>query len=285
MSTPLLETTLVTLGNGKRLRVARLGSGPPLVLLHGYPENLQLWCRAAPSLARRYEVLAFDWPGQGHSEEWPGGATPQLLARRLLTILDELRIERPTLVGTDMGGQPALAFAATFPDRIARLVVMNSLAFGDAPTSWEIRLLRRFGLNRFLLRSVPRLIFRRAVSTFLPRGVSLDPAIREDFWSAFRQPAVRRFVSKMCAGYQGTLSQLPALYRQIRCPTLVLWAERDKHFPLVQAERLQAAIPSARLSVLSDGTHWMPLCRAEEVVERIVDGLPTPSSRGSSRSD
>ncbi|HUQ68371.1 MAG TPA: alpha/beta fold hydrolase [Planctomycetaceae bacterium] len=94
MPIPLLETTFARLSNDKRLRVARLGAGPPLVLLHGYPENLQLWCRLAPLLARRYEVVAFDWLGQGSSDEWPGGATPQLLARRLLTILDELQVER-----------------------------------------------------------------------------------------------------------------------------------------------------------------------------------------------
>lgn len=255
----------------RRLRVARLGSGPPIVLLHGYPENLQIWSRVAPQLADRFEVVAFDWPGQGHSEAWPGGATPQLLAQRLATIFDELAIDRPTVVGLDMGGQPALALAALFPDRVARLVVMNSLVFGDESTSWEIRLLRKFRFNRLALRCLPRAIFHRAVTTFLPRGVTLDGELREEFWNAFRQPDVRRFISKMCAGYQGMLPQLPALYERIACPTLVLWAERDKHFPLVQAQRLQAAIRGAQLRIVAGGTHWMPLDRASEVAQAIAD--------------
>ncbi|MFN0056152.1 MAG: alpha/beta fold hydrolase [Planctomycetales bacterium] len=269
MPASLLETRFEQLSNGRRLRVARLGAGPPLVLLHGYPENLQIWSRLAPLLAGQFEVVAFDWPGQGDSDEWPGGATTQLLAQRLLTILDELQIGHSTLVGMDMGGQPALAFAAMFPQRIARLVVMNSLVFGDAATSWEIGLLRRFGFNRFILRYSPSLVFRRAIRTFLPRGAVLDAALREDFWRAFRKPAVRRYVSKMCAGYQGALPSLPALYAQITCPTLVLWGERDKHFPVVQAQRLQAAMPNAGLNVLSGGTHWMALDRAEEIAQRI----------------
>jgi len=269
MPDSLLTTTLQTLGNGKRLRVARLGAGPPLVLLHGYPENLQIWSRLAPRLAEWFEVVAFDWPGQGYSDEWPGGATPQLLAKRLLTILDELRLERPIIVGMDMGGQPALALAAAVPDRVAHLIVMNSLVFGNERTSWEIRLLRKFGFNRFALRYLPGIIFRRAEATFLPRGQKLDAALREDFWSAFRTPAVRRFVSKMCAGYQAMLPQLPELYERITGPTLVLWAEHDKHFPLIQAERLQATIPSARLQVVAGGTHWMALDRAEELAECI----------------
>jgi pimeloyl-ACP methyl ester carboxylesterase len=154
---------------------------------------------------------------------------------------------------------------------------MNSLVFGDETTSWEIYLLRKFGFNRFALRHLPKTVFCRAEATFLPRGIKLDAALREDFWSAFRKPAVRRFVSKMCAGYQGTLPRLPALYEQITCPTLVLWAEHDKHFPVIQAERLQATIPSARLKVLTGGTHWMVLSRAEEVADCIGNDL-SPAS-------
>lgn len=132
-----------------------------MVLLHGYPENLQVWHRLAPLLAEQFEVVAFDWPGMGYSDEWTGGATP-LMAKRMVSIFDELRIEKPIIVGMDMGGQPALVFAATFPDRSERLVVMNSLVFGDEKTSWEIHLLRKYEFNRFALRYLPRIIFRQA---------------------------------------------------------------------------------------------------------------------------
>src|SRR3954469_15818522 len=106
----MLPTTFEVLPGGQRLRVARLGSGPPVVLLHGYPENLQIWSRLAPQLADRYEVIAPDWPGMGESDPWPGGATPSHMADRLRTLLDVWGIARASLVGLDMGGQPALAF-------------------------------------------------------------------------------------------------------------------------------------------------------------------------------
>ena len=269
MAPQLLPTESRLLSNGRRLRLARIGQGPPIVLLHGYPETLQVWSGVAPLLADRFTVIAFDWPGQGESDEWPGGATPQLLARRLATLCGELSLEQPTVVGTDMGGQPALALAAHEPAAISRLVVMNSLVFGDGPTSWEIRLLRRFGFNRFALRRLPGIVFGRALATFMPPGTRLDPAVRDEFWDAFRQPAVRRFVSKMCAAYQGTLPTLPALYPRVSCPTLVLWGERDKHFPLAQGRRLAATIPGARLETIAGGTHWMPLARAAEVADHI----------------
>ena len=266
---PLLETERMLLSNGKYLRVARLGNGPPIVLLHGYPENLQVWSQLAPLLADRFEVIAFDWPGMGYSDEWPGGATPQLLAKRLLTIFDELKLSSPTVLGMDMGGQPALAFAATFPDRLQQLIVMNSLVFGDEQTSWEIKWLRKFGFNRFALRTLPGIIFRRAKRTFLPHGTRLDDRLRNDFWVAFATSAVRRFISKMCAGYQGTLEQLPAMYATIQCPTLVLWAEHDKHFPLVQGTRLHQVILGSALHIVRDATHLMPLTHPIELADVI----------------
>ena len=268
-ATSLLATERIALSNGKHLRIARLGQGLPIVFLHGYPENLQVWSELAPLLADRFEVIAFDWPGMGYSDEWPGGATPQLKAKRLLAILDELHVQRPTIVGIDMGGQPALAFASMYPDRVQQLVVMNSLVFGDERTSWEIRLLRKLGFNRFALRTLPGLIFRRAERTFLPPGTQIDKQLRNDFRIAFSSPEVRRFVSKMCAGYQGTLHHLPALYKAIRCPTLILWAEHDKHFPMAQATRLRKTIAGSKLVVIPCGTHWMPLVRPGELAECI----------------
>jgi pimeloyl-ACP methyl ester carboxylesterase len=265
----MLAATFQTLPDGKRLRVARLGSGPPLVLLHGYPDNLQIWCALAPRLADRFEVIAFDWPGMGYSDAWPGGTTPAHQADRLVRLLDAWGIERAGVVGLDMGGQPALAFAARHPGRARALVVMNSLVFGDETTSWEIRVLRQFGWNRFVLRRLPWLVFRRAERTFLPRGVALPKDLRADLWEAFRRPEVRTFVSRLCAGYQGTLPRLPELYGQVRCPTLVLWAGGDKHFPPAHAERLHAAVPGSKLDVLAGAEHWMPWYLADDVAARI----------------
>ena len=265
----MLATRIESHG-GHKLRVARVGSGPPVILLHGYPDNLQVWSELAPLLAARYEVIAFDWPGMGHSEAWPGGATPFDFAKRLRTLMDAWKIEKATVIGHDMGGQPALAFSAEHPDRVRSLVVMNSLVIWDEKTSWEISLLRKFGWNRILLERLPRAVFFRAIRTFLPRGHKLSPELRGDLWESFERAEVRKFVVRMCAGYQGTLPRLKQLYPSIRTPALFLWAEHDKHFPVTQARKLAELVPGSKLEEIPGAQHWMALNLAEKVSLRIL---------------
>ncbi|HLJ28216.1 MAG TPA: alpha/beta hydrolase [Candidatus Angelobacter sp.] len=265
----MLPTSIEVLAGGRKLRVARMGAGQPVLLLHGYPDNLQIWCELAPRLATRFRVIAVDWPGMGESDPWPGGTTPMHLGERIGALLDHWKLERAHLLAMDMGAQPALACAAQSPQRVMSVVAMNSLVLWDEETSWEIGLLRKFGWNRFILQNLPRLVFGRAERTFLPRGARLPAELRADLWNCFRRAEVRSTIAKMCAGYQGTLPRLPDLYRRIGCPTLVLWAENDKHFPVEQAQRLHSLIAHSQLQIVARGQHWMAWNMAEELAARI----------------
>src|SRR5439155_9013846 len=80
----LMLATLLETVDGHRVRVARLGAGPPLGLLHGYPENLPIWCELGRRLAERFAVTAFDWSGMGVSAPSPGGNTPSHSAARVV---------------------------------------------------------------------------------------------------------------------------------------------------------------------------------------------------------
>jgi len=74
----------------------------------------------------------------------------------------------------------------------------------------------------------------------------------------------------MCAGYQGTLPHLPEIYARINCPTLLLWAESDRHFPPAHAEWLHRLIPGSYYEMVPGAGHWMAWSRAEEVADRIL---------------
>lgn len=260
-------TTTYELVDGKSVRIGRLGSGPPVVLLHGYPDTLQIWSALAPLLAATHEVIAFDWPGMGESEAWSGGATPFDLGRRLIRLLDHLDIAQATLLGHDMGAPPALAIAATEPSRVARVVVLNSLVMPDERTSWEIEVLRRFRINRLLLRHAPRLVFHRALATSVS---ALPRAVRDELWHQFARRDAREFIIRMCAGYQGALPKLATMYDRISVPVTIVWGARDHHFPPIQAERLHERIAGSTLTIIEGGEHWMAWSRAREVADAVL---------------
>ena len=90
---------------GKRVRYFRGGEGPPIVFLHGYPDNLQMWSAVAP-LLEGFETVAFDWPGMGGSEAWAGGATPfPVLGTFLKTVREVERLAaRDQKLGDEHGG-------------------------------------------------------------------------------------------------------------------------------------------------------------------------------------
>lgn len=266
LATDSVDTDLGT------VRVARLGQGhrPPLVLVHGYPDNLQIWSRTATLVGRHHPVVAFDWPGLGHSAELVSGATPFHLGRHLAAVLDALRIDHCIPVGFDMGGHAAVAFTHANPDRVQRLVLTNFLALGDVATSWEISVMRRLGLNRVLLGRAPRLVFARAQRTFLGHRAPLTAAVRHDLWTGFRRPATRRHLIRMSAGYQASLPRIARLYPQIVATTLVLWADQDPHFPPAQGEQLAARLPDARLAVLGGRSHWFMWEDPERTAEALL---------------
>jgi haloacetate dehalogenase len=259
------------LEDGRAIAVARLGgfSGPPVVLLHGYPDTTAIWSRVAPLLARGRSVIAFDWPGLGGSDAWPGGTTPWHQAERLRALLDRWRIPAAHLVAMDMGAQPALVLASEDGARVRSLTVMNALVDPGGATSWDIRVLRRMGWNRWLLCARPGLVFRRAAASSSPAFARGDGELLDALWRSFRALRVRRFITRLCAGYQGTLPRLGEACARIRCPTLLLWGGRDRHFPLAQAAAARRAINGAELVVLPHGRHWMAWHRPWEVADAI----------------
>ncbi len=234
---------------------AGTSAAAPLVLVHGYPDNLQIWSRLVAALDTDRRVIAFDWPGLGHSATFAGGATPFQVARQFIAVIDALGFDRVVPVGFDMGAHAIVAAAAREPGRIDRLVLTNFLADGTVPTSWDIDVMRKLGLNRLVLRYGTRIVFERAQSTFLVTD-SLSCDVRDDLWSAFRRPEVRAHLRRMCVGYQAALPRVTRLYPEIEAETLIVWADSDPHFPLAQAHAVVDALPHASLDVIEHASHW-----------------------------
>ena len=109
------------------------GDDPPIVLMHGFPDDHTVYERLLPLLSPK-RAVAFDWHGYGRSERSElGGFSMKEHAAELEALLDALDIERAVLVGHDASGPDAVAFAVAHPQRVAHLVLLNTI-FGHLPS-------------------------------------------------------------------------------------------------------------------------------------------------------
>src|SRR5437764_7937445 len=114
-----------------RLHIAEAGSGPPLLLLHGWPQHWWCWRKLIPRLAQDYRVIAPDLRGWGWSEAPPGDYAKSMFAADILALIEAEGVEQVSLIGHDWGGYAAFLLALEHPERVRRLVAL------DIPPPWS----------------------------------------------------------------------------------------------------------------------------------------------------
>src|SRR5262245_8798152 len=155
----------------------RPGAGPPVVLLHGFPDDSHIYDRLIPLLAPR-RVVALDWLGYGRSERAtpsPWDATDH--QRTLRAVLDQLELERVVLVGHDASGPDAVDYTLDEPGRVARLILLNTY-YGHSPLlrfAELIRLLAEPGFAPLADAMLADPAQRRWLVGFTARRFGLDP--------------------------------------------------------------------------------------------------------------
>lgn len=265
------------------VHVDRYGhGGTPVVLLHGFGTSSFLWRNVAPRLARLgHTAFALDLFGHGESDRpWDADFGIAAQAEYLDRALTALRVGRATLVGIGIGGSVALRLAATRPERLARLVLVNTPAFDLLPGR-EIRSVQA-RTARFPLRISRSVLGVTPLLTPLLRQGVADPAAMPD-----------RLVARYLAPFVGRdgLRQLLTLVRSIRsgdmeeleladvaAPTLVVWGERDRFLDPGVADRLVSAIPGARLVRLPEVGRLVPEEAPDELATLIHEFVATAAA-------
>ena len=233
------------------------GSGPTLVLLHGFTGSIGTWEPALALLAARHRVVTIDLPGHGGSPV-PDGGLPRV-AHQLVGTLDRLGIERASWLGYSLGGRAALHVALAHPDRVDRLVLESaSPGLADAAARATrasaddvlAQRLEREGLEPFVDAWMAQPLFatqRRLAPDLLTR----QRAARREHDPVRLAAALR----EMGAGRQAPLwDRLPTL----RLPTLVITGEDDHPYRAIAAA-MTARLPDARVAVIPDAGHAVHL--------------------------
>lgn len=239
---------------GGVLRYREIGSGPPLVFVHGAFVNGNLWREVAPALAGRFRCIVPDLPLGAHSPAMSPDADLSLpgLARLVADFLAALDLEGVTLVGSDSGGGISQLVIAHHPERIGRLVLTNCDAYEHFPPplvlpfKWAAFIPGFIAALAMTLRYVPaadRLLYALVARRNPGRAV-----LQGYFAPLARDSGVRRDLTKALRGVSGRYTlEAARAFPGFNKPVLIVWGTDDFVFPRRDAERLCREFPDARL--------------------------------------
>jgi haloacetate dehalogenase len=230
------------------LHVATGGSGPPLLLLHGYPETHYCWHLVAPALARAFTVVCPDLRGYGRSrftgrESADHAAfSKRAMAADQVELMAALGHERFALAGHDRGARVAYRLALDHPARVERLALLDivptletfeRMTQASALSAYHwLFLAQPFDLPERLIGKDPDFYLDWTIQSWCALGARLDEAAMEEYRRAFRDPAV---IHATCEDYRAGATLDCAndradrdAGRRILCPLLVLWGAKRR---------------------------------------------------------
>jgi haloalkane dehalogenase len=255
-----------------RMAYTDVGAGEPVVLLHGIPTWSFLYADVIPLLEPHCRVVAPDFLGHGWSDRrdrFDRSLVAQTAA--VLALLDALEIERATFVGHDTGGGVALILGIEHPERVARLVLSNVVAYDSWPIDDMI------ALSNPEWRDKPAAEVAEFVAGGLPDGIHnaerLTPEFREGIVAPYADEEGKiSLIRNASALNTNHTMALVDRHGEIEAPTLVLWGRHDPWQTIADGERLADEIPGAEL-VRVEASHWIPQDAPGEFAERIVGFL------------
>jgi 3-oxoadipate enol-lactonase len=248
-----------------------LGSGPPVVLLHPFPANHNLWKPAAQALTTRYRVILPDLRGHGESGVGDGPATMEKHAADIARVLDHEEVRRAAFVGVSIGGYVLFEFWRKYRARVDALVLCNTKAQADTPEARAVRLqaatfvLER-GTELFFGSMIPKLMGKSTRDT---RPDLVEGALR---MMRTMSPEDVAMVQRGMAERQDSVDTL----KTINVPTMLVTGGEDILTGVGEAELMRQNISGSQIKVVAKAGHYSPWEQPEEVgklLRKFLDGL------------
>jgi 4,5:9,10-diseco-3-hydroxy-5,9,17-trioxoandrosta-1(10),2-diene-4-oate hydrolase len=241
------------------------GAGSPVVLIHGLSNSIEHWLLNINALAAENTVYALDLVGHGRTDK-PLTRSYDLsdLARFVIDFMDKLGIERADLVGHSLGGGVALVIAETFPERVRRLVLVDSVGLAR-DVGIVLRLVSVPGVGEVLTRLVLQGDFpqqlKRQRAAWPDADVVPEEMIRLRYeatrWQDIRATYFKtlRAVSSFRGVRSAVLQPIVRGLRSLHLPVLVVWGEQDDLLSSRHARIVQNEVAGARIEIFEDAGH------------------------------
>jgi pimeloyl-ACP methyl ester carboxylesterase len=261
--------------NGTVLHVRVGGSGPAVVLIHGFGDTGDMWAPLAADLMRDHTVIAPDLRGFGLSARASDGFTKKNQAEDIAGVMDALQIARADIVGHDIGNMVAFAFASVHPERATRLAVMDAPVPGVGP--WEEVLKNpllwhfRFGgpdMER-LVDGRERIYLDRFWNEFAADPVGFPEAARRHYADLYSRPGRMHAGFLQFAAFDQDATDNRASLAKGRLQMPVLAVGGDRSFGSTMAFVMRFAADDVHQSVITDSGHWLMEEQPEETVAAI----------------
>lgn len=261
------------------------GSGPAVFLLHGLQDEADTWRHVFAPLAARYRVVAPDLPGFGRSDKRPRGYGAPYYADIAVALADYLRIDRFAVAGNSLGAVIAEVVTLTRPERVSAMAALDgSLRVVARPAS-NLNLIQQL----FMLDHLDRAYFERlragppeaCYDTLRPFYADLDalPEADRDFlfqrvnervWDEPQRLAALAIQKGALPFFLKAGRRLAGRLPALKTPTLVVWGEQDRVFPLANARPRADAQPGAQLAILEGVGHLPQQERPERLLEAML---------------
>lgn len=233
-------------------------STTPILLVHGIPDASDSWNSIAVELGRTHPIYAVDLAGYGYSdrpEDYDVSLSAQ--ANYLLELLDKLGLERVDIVGHDIGGGIAQIVAARHPQRIDRLVLINSVIDDNWPVL-EMRLLRMPLLGYAALTTMEKPMWQYMLRKgFFDKGMVTEEMLhRYQHWYQ-GAPGRQRLIRNARALNNADLTTLTHEIRAVPAPTLILWGREDSYLDPGLAQKLCRDLHDCRFVFVDRAGHFV----------------------------
>jgi len=263
-----LDETVET--SAGKVAASNVGIGPDLVLAHGWPWSSYSWHRVIPALAEHFNVHWYDMPGYGQSAKFEGQRTSlDIQGVVFAEMMEHWKLDSPMVVAHDFGGATTLRAHLLHHCDYSRFVLMNVVAMRP----WGSDFFDHVGQHVDAFTGLPPHIHKAVVKAYI-QGALVNEIENDDIkklvtpWLS--ESGRVSFYNQFSQADEKYTLEIETLYKDIRCPTAIIWGEDDPWIPLSRGEALFDLIPHASFESLPGVGHLPQLEAPDKVVESLI---------------